>query len=161
MTKTNQVAEIGMLIGEPARVAMLDALMDGRALTASELARVAGITPQTASSHLARLIAADLLKVKKQGRHRYYALASPDVAHMLEGIMQIASANAGKSKRKLVVGPRDQAMRRARTSGSARNSSSSGVFTGPGHSAFARMFWRAYSTAISRVIASTPPLLAV
>ncbi len=115
MTNTNQVAEIGMLIGEPARVAMLDALMDGRALTASELARVAGITPQTASSHLARLIAADLLKVKKQGRHRYHALASPDVAHMLEGIMQIASANAGKSKRKLVVGPRDQAMRRART----------------------------------------------
>ena len=115
MTNTNQVAEIGMLIGEPARVAMLDALMDGRALTASELARIAGVTPQTASSHLARLIAADLLKVKKQGRHRYHALASTDVAHMLEGIMQIASANAQKSRRRLVTGPRDEAMRRART----------------------------------------------
>ena len=59
---------------------MLHALMDGRALTASELARVAGITPQTASSHLARLTVAGLLAVEKQGRHRYHRLASPAVA---------------------------------------------------------------------------------
>jgi DNA-binding transcriptional ArsR family regulator len=54
---------------------MLHALMDGRALTASELARIAGVTPQTASGHLARLAVAGLLAVEKQGRHRYHRLA--------------------------------------------------------------------------------------
>jgi DNA-binding transcriptional ArsR family regulator len=56
---------------------MLHALMDGRALTASELARVAGVTPQTASEHLAKLAAADLVQVEKQGRHRYHRLCRP------------------------------------------------------------------------------------
>jgi DNA-binding transcriptional ArsR family regulator len=70
---------------------MLHALMDGRALTASELARVAGVTPQTASEHLAKLAAADLVQVEKQGRHRYHRLATPAVAQMLESIMQVAS----------------------------------------------------------------------
>ena len=114
MVTTNQIAEIGALVGEPARVAILGALMDGRALTAAELAGVAGITPQTASSHLARLTAARLLTVEKQGRHRYHRLATPEVARMLEGIMQIASANVPQARRKLVFGPRDAAMRRAR-----------------------------------------------
>ncbi|MDJ0944934.1 MAG: helix-turn-helix transcriptional regulator [Kiloniellales bacterium] len=115
MVNTNQIAEIAALVGEPARASILGALMDGRALTAAELAGVAGITPQTASSHLARLTAARLLKVEKQGRHRYHRLASPAVARMLEGIMQIASGNAADTRRKLVVGPRDAALRRART----------------------------------------------
>ena len=73
------------------RARMLHALMDGRALTASELARVAGITPQTASTHLARLCVAGLLEVEKQGRHRYHRLASPAVAQMMESIMLVAS----------------------------------------------------------------------
>ncbi len=115
MVSTNRIAEIGALVGEPARAAMLVALMDGRALTAAELARVAGITPQTASSHLARLAGVGLLAVEKQGRHRYHRLATPDVARMLEGIMQIACLEAPPPQRAVFVGPRDRAMRLART----------------------------------------------
>ncbi len=115
MVNTNRIAEIGSLVGEPARASILGALLDGRALTARELAGVAGITPQTASSHLSRLTMAGLLKVEKQGRHRYHRLASPDVARMLEGIMQLASTNTTNARQKLVVGPRDAAMRMARS----------------------------------------------
>src|SRR3981081_3189826 len=74
MATTAMFAEIAALAGDPARAGMLHALMDGRALTASELARTAGITPQTASGHLARLTTAGLLAVEKQGRHRYHRL---------------------------------------------------------------------------------------
>lgn len=104
------------LVGDLARANMLMALMDGMAMTASELARVANITPQTASAHLARLTEAGLLAMEKQGRHRYHRLASPEVAKMLESIMTVA-AGAGPSApaRRVVPGPRDQAMRYART----------------------------------------------
>jgi DNA-binding transcriptional ArsR family regulator/predicted transcriptional regulator len=113
---TNRIAEIGALVGEPARAAMLAALMDGRALTATELALVSQVTPQTASSHLARLTSVGLLAVTKQGRHRYHRLASPAVARMLEGIMQIATTDRDSTeRRRTVVGPRDVAMRLART----------------------------------------------
>ncbi|MEX1152472.1 ArsR/SmtB family transcription factor [Parvibaculum sp.] len=114
MVNTNRLAEIGSLVGEPARAAMLLALMDGRALTATELARSAGITPQTASTHLARLTSADLLRMARQGRHRYHRLASPDIARLLEDIMQIASLTA-RPERRIATGPRDAVMRRART----------------------------------------------
>jgi len=107
-------AEIAALAGDPARAGMLQTLMDGRALTASELAHVAGVTPQTASSHLGRMITAGLLSVEKQGRHRYHRLASPAVARMMESIMQVASGQ-GPASRRLVVGPRDAALRAART----------------------------------------------
>src|SRR5437764_7443700 len=86
-------AQVASLAGDPARAGMLHALMDGRALTATELAHVAGITPQTASGHLSRLTGAGLLAVTKQGRHRYFRLASPAVARMMESIMQVASSN--------------------------------------------------------------------
>ncbi len=89
--------------------------MDGRALTATELSRVAGVTPQTASSHLARLTSAKLVTVRKQGRHRYHRLARPEIARMLERMMQIAATNDLAPKRKVVTGPRDEAMQRART----------------------------------------------
>jgi DNA-binding transcriptional ArsR family regulator len=108
------MAEIASHLGQPARAAMLAALMDGRALTATELAGVAGITPQTASTHLARLTLARLLRVDRQGRHRYHRLATPEVARMLEGVMQLASDREPR-RRPLVVGPRDAALRRART----------------------------------------------
>jgi hypothetical protein len=88
--------------------------MDGRALTASELAHVAGITPQTASGHLTRMTAIGLLSVEKQGRHRYHRVATPAVAHMLESIMQVAS-DLEPNRKRLIVGPRDAALRRART----------------------------------------------
>ena len=107
-------ATVAALSGDPARAAMLQALMDGRALTASELARVAGITPQTASGHLNRMTATGLLSVEKQGRHRYHRLAAPSVARMLESIMQVAS-ELEPVGRKLSIGPKDAALRRART----------------------------------------------
>jgi hypothetical protein len=94
---------------------MLAALMDGRALTATELAGVAGVTPQTASGHLARLTAARLLRVDRQGRHRYHRLATPEVARLIEGVMQLASTCAPPPRKPLVVGPRDSALRAART----------------------------------------------
>jgi DNA-binding transcriptional ArsR family regulator len=115
MVNTNRMAEIGTLVGDPARAAMLGALLDGRALTAGELAGVAGITPQTASSHLSRLSGAGLIAVAHQGRHRYHRLATAEVARMLEGLMQIASLGEDRPGRKLVTGPRDAAMRAART----------------------------------------------
>jgi len=114
MASNATFAEVATLAGDPARAGMLHALMDGRALTASELARIAGITPQTASSHLARLPVAGLLAVEKQGRHRYHRLASPAVAQMMESIMLVASRSE-PSKTKLTIGPRDAALRAART----------------------------------------------
>lgn len=114
MTRTAIFAEVATIAGDPARAGMLNALMDGRALTATELAGVAGVTAQTASGHLARLTTAGLLAVEKQGRHRYHRLASPAVARMLESIMQVAS-DTQEQRRKPVTGPRDAALRAART----------------------------------------------
>jgi DNA-binding transcriptional ArsR family regulator len=107
-------AEVAALSGDPARASMLHALMDGRALTATELARVAGVAPQTASGHLNRMTAIGLLSVEKQGRHRYHRLATPSVARMLESIMQVA-AELEPDRKRLTVGPRDAALRKART----------------------------------------------
>ena len=110
-------AETAALAGDPARANMLMALMDGRALTASELARAAGVTPQTASGHLGRLVAAGLLAVHCQGRHHYHRLASAAVAQMVEDIMEgaIRNGEAADSRRAVVPGPRDSAIRAART----------------------------------------------
>jgi DNA-binding transcriptional ArsR family regulator len=88
---TLTMAEVGALLGDPARANMLAALMDGRALTATELACAAGVTPQTTSGHLAKLAAANLLALHKQGRNRYYRLASPLVGSMLESVMTVAA----------------------------------------------------------------------
>src|SRR5260221_211944 len=107
-------AEIAALAGDPGRAGMLHALMDGRALTASELARVAGIAPQTASGHLSRMTAIGLVRVERQGRHRYHRPPTPAVAHMLESIMQVAS-DLEPSRKRFTVGPRDAALRKART----------------------------------------------
>ena len=84
------IAEIATLVGDPARATMVSALLDGRALTASELAFAARITPQTASSHLAKLTEAGLLSAIRYGRHRYFRLASPAVVKMIEGIVAVA-----------------------------------------------------------------------
>jgi hypothetical protein len=94
---------------------MLLALMDGRALTATELSFVAGVTPQTASSHIAHLVASGLLAVERQGRHRYHRLASPDVATMVEALMVQAASFTLSSRKSVRTGPRDIAMRQART----------------------------------------------
>jgi DNA-binding transcriptional ArsR family regulator len=91
---------------------MLSALMDGRALTASELAWHSGVSPQTASGHLAKLSDANLIAVTPQGRHRYYRLASREVAQAIEALMAAASFGP---KRHRPVGPKDEALRKART----------------------------------------------
>ena len=110
MREGPDIARIAALVADPARSAMLLALMDGRALTASELAQLAGITPQTASSHLARLVDGDVLSLEAQGRHRYFRLSGPHVAAMLEALMVFSSDAAPP----LRTGPNDPALRKAR-----------------------------------------------
>src|ERR1700712_4932166 len=105
------IALVASLVGDPARSNMLTALMSGRALTASELAQEAGVTPQTASSHLAKLEAGGLIEPEKQGRHRYYRLTGPDVAGVLEGLAGLAE-RAGHTR--VRTGPKEPALRRAR-----------------------------------------------
>lgn len=107
MTAHNQLAIVAACAGDPARANMLSLLMDGRAFTAGELSSAANIMPQTASGHLARMVEAGLLIVARQGRHRYYRLASRQVGQMLEGMMVVAAADPSARK----FGPRDQAMR--------------------------------------------------
>src|SRR5262249_9473031 len=86
------IAETAALVGDPARATMMSALIDGRALTSSELASPARITPKTASTHLAKLTDAGVLSVIRSGRHRYFRLASPKVVEMIEGIVAVALA---------------------------------------------------------------------
>src|SRR5580692_1227993 len=105
------IAMVASLVGDPARANMLTALMSGRALTASELAQEAGVTPQTASSHLAKLEAGGLVEPEKQGRHRYYRLTGEDVAGVLEMLEGLA-ARVGHMR--VRTGPKDPALRRAR-----------------------------------------------
>jgi DNA-binding transcriptional ArsR family regulator len=105
------IAMVASLVGDPARANMLTALMTGHALTATELAHQAGITPQTASSHLSKLEAGGLIEQEKQGRHRYYRITGPDVAGVLEGLESLA-ARAGHMR--VRTGPKDPALRRAR-----------------------------------------------
>lgn len=115
MASTARFSELANLMGDPARAVMLHALMDGRALSAGELASAAGIAPQTASGHLARLLEAGILAVEKQGRHRYFRLAAPIVARMLEGIMQVAAVTDPAPRRRIATGPKEHALRLART----------------------------------------------
>src|ERR1700744_5425445 len=90
MSNAPQIAEVAALVGDPARANILCALLGGRALTATELAYAAGVSPQTTSGHLGKLSAARLVVLMKQGRHRYYRLSGPHVAQMLESIMSVA-----------------------------------------------------------------------
>ena len=104
------ISRVAALIGDPARANMLTALMDGRALTASELAAEAGVTAQTASSHLAQLAEGGLVTPRKQGRHKYFALSQSDVADVLEGLMGLSAQVAPRVR----TGPKDDALREAR-----------------------------------------------
>jgi len=105
------ITRIAALLGDPARANMLSALMGGQALTAGELAREAGVTPQTASAHLAKLEQGGLLTRRHQGRHNYFALAGSDVAEVMEQLALLAG-RAGHMRTR--PGPRDPAMRRSR-----------------------------------------------
>ena len=111
MREGPDISRIASLVGDPARANMLSALMGGTALTASELALEAGVSLPTASSHLGKLMEGGLLTVASQGRHRYYGLAGPQVAGMIEAITGVAEAVGPK---RVPPGPRDGAMRVAR-----------------------------------------------
>lgn len=111
MKEGPDIALIGSLIGDPARANMLTALMGGQALTPTELAAHAGVTLQTASSHLAKLEAGGLVTQRRQGRHRYYGLSEDEVGLMLESLMGFA-ASRGLTRHR--PGPKDPALRKAR-----------------------------------------------
>ncbi|HTV38217.1 MAG TPA: helix-turn-helix transcriptional regulator [Xanthobacteraceae bacterium] len=112
MSADVRMAEVAALIGDPARANILAALMGGQALTAGELVYAAGVSPQTTSGHLARLTDGFLIACVKQGRHRYYRIATPRVAEMLEGIMAVV---ADAPPRHRPLSKIDEAMRNART----------------------------------------------
>lgn len=105
------ITTIAALIGDHARAEVLTVLMSGMALTATELADAAGVTRQTISAHLARLHDAGLLAMEAQGRHRYFRLASDEVAQLLESLMGVAFGTGAVRVRS---SPREPALRRAR-----------------------------------------------
>lgn len=111
MRQGPDITRIAALIGDPARANMLTVLMDGRALTARELAEVAGVTPATASDHLRQLTEAGLLWPRRQGRHRFFALADEQVAQALEMLAGLAASRGHLRTR---PGPGDEALREAR-----------------------------------------------
>jgi DNA-binding transcriptional ArsR family regulator len=96
VTHDTSISVIAAAIGEPARARILSSLLDGHARTSTELAVIAGVGPSTASAHLRRLTTAHLIKVFVQGKHRYYSLNGPDVAHVLEGLNILAGAARNK-----------------------------------------------------------------
>ena len=112
MTADVRIAEVAALIGDPARANILEALMGGQALTASELAFAAGVSPQTTSGHLGKLTDGRLIACVKQGRHRYYRIATQRVAEMLEGIMAVVVDAPPRHRPSSKL---DDAMRNART----------------------------------------------
>jgi DNA-binding transcriptional ArsR family regulator len=105
------LATLAALIGDPSRAAVLTALMADRALSATELAGIAAVAKPTISSHLDKLVEARLLTVERQGRHKYFRLAGPEVGATLESLLGLAFRGAGGQPRSL---PADPAMRRAR-----------------------------------------------
>ena len=106
------LAAVGSLLAEPARVRMLAALGDGRALPASALAAEAGVAPSTASGHLARLVEGGLLTAESRGRRRYFRLHGPEVAEALEALARVAPREPVSSLRQAT---RIDALRAART----------------------------------------------
>ncbi|MEM8655838.1 MAG: winged helix-turn-helix domain-containing protein [Pseudomonadota bacterium] len=111
MKEGPDISRIAALIGDPARSNILTALMDGRALTASELAEEAGVGLSTASGHLSKLTEAALITPRKSGRHKYFHLADAEVAGVLEALMGLAARRGATRVR---TGPRDAQMQVAR-----------------------------------------------
>ena len=111
MLDNPDISLVARLIGEPARARMLSILMDGRAHTATELALESGVTPSTASSHLTQLVNARIVGIVRQGRHRYFRIARPEVANVIEGLMTIAPPPSASGNSQI----RDGALRKARS----------------------------------------------
>ncbi|HUA09536.1 MAG TPA: helix-turn-helix transcriptional regulator [Candidatus Acidoferrales bacterium] len=111
MRAHSHLSAAAALFADPARAAILDALVDGRALPAGELARLAGVSAQTASSHLRRLLDGGLLTLRVQGRHRYYAIANAEVAHAIETLHLVAPPRPSRSLRQSLLAQRLAAAR--------------------------------------------------
>lgn len=105
------IAKIAALIGDHARATALTAMLANHALTATELANLANVSKQTMSAHLTKLLAAQLIAVEQQGRHRYFRLANAEVAQLIESLMGVAQRAGAHTLR---PGPRAPAMRYAR-----------------------------------------------
>lgn len=99
MNSNPNLAEVASLIGNPSRAAMLVSLLGGKALPAGDLARAARISPQTASTHLAKMINAGLLIQESYGRHKYFRLANSEVGHALEALQTISPPKPIRSLR--------------------------------------------------------------
>jgi DNA-binding transcriptional ArsR family regulator len=112
MDATPDIAAIASLIGDRARATILMALMGGKSLTATELARASGVTKQTTSSHLSKLVGASLVAAENSGRHRYFRLAGSDVGGVIENLMGLAHRVGAVQ---VDSGPVDPALRKART----------------------------------------------
>lgn len=95
------IATLAGLLADPVRLSLVQALMDGRAWTAGELARSAGASPQLASHHLARLIDSGVVEVRPQGRHRYHRLASVEMARAFESLAVAGASVVGAGSRKV------------------------------------------------------------
>ncbi|PYQ55101.1 MAG: transcriptional regulator [Acidobacteria bacterium] len=106
------IAPVASLLADPARVAILFALSDGREISASELALTAGVTAPTASVHLARLVEGGLVDVRPEGRHRYYRLARPELIQAMEALAVLAPPATPRTHRQARIG---RAVRAART----------------------------------------------
>lgn len=104
------IAQLAADLGDPSRAQIMTALLGGQALTATELALTADISPSTASGHLARLEQNGLILRRKQGRHRYFQLANAEVAELLERLLSLSAARTPR----LATGPDDSALRHAR-----------------------------------------------
>ena len=111
MDDTPGVAAIAGLIGDRTRATILMGLMEGRSVTASELARAASVTKQTASAHLSKLVDARLVAVANAGRHRYFRIADHHVAGVIESLVGLAHRLGATP---IETGPSDPAMRKAR-----------------------------------------------
>jgi len=105
------ISRVAALLADRARADVLTALMTGTALTATELAAVAGVTKQTMSAHLSKLTDAALIEMERQGRHRYFRLADEDVAALLESLMGVAYRTGAI---RMISSPREPALRKAR-----------------------------------------------
>ena len=108
MSEVCDFSRVAFLLGDPVRARMLAILMNGQARSASELALDGGVAPSTASTHLAQLVQAGLLERVSQGRHRYFRLAGPQVAQVVEAMMGLTPPSLRR------VGPADPQLRRAR-----------------------------------------------
>src|ERR1700761_921924 len=96
-------ARVAEALGDPAREAIVSALADGKAMPAGELASIAGISPQSASAHLQKLVDARVLSVWAQGRFRYYRISDDDVAALIENLVNLAAKTAGQGYKRVVI----------------------------------------------------------